>query len=92
MSGLHREGLRRTGYLFLVWYARERFKRIAELPPRALSPAPNCRGEKTSDFIQDIFGVIQNLVVGEPQYAQSLRDHVRVAVLIVMPLFAWIMH
>jgi hypothetical protein len=30
--------------------------------------------------------LIQNLPIAEPQYSQILRDHVRVTLLIVMPL------
>ena len=34
----------------------------------------------------------ENPVICEPQHVQALRDHIGVAILVVMPLFIWLMH
>jgi len=61
---------------------------------QALSPdpSPSGRGEKTSDLIEHFLSVVENLLICEPQHAQAVRDHVSVAILVVMPLLVWLMH
>jgi len=43
-----------------------------------------------SNLIKDAFCIIQNLLVSESQHAVALRNQIRVATLIVMPLIVWI--
>jgi hypothetical protein len=47
--------------------------------------------EMLRDFPYHVLNIIENLFIREPQYAEALRYHVRIAVLIVMPLLIWLM-
>src|SRR5207247_270848 len=44
------------------------------------------------DLRQNFLGIIENLLICETQYAQTLTNQVCVAILIVMPLLVWTVH
>jgi len=54
------------------------------------SPSPKGRREKGSNFFEHVFSVIGDSLIAEPQHPQSLRNHIGIAFLIVMPGLIWI--
>ena len=60
--------------------------------PLIPSPSPKGRREALYNLIEHALWIIHNRGIGEAQNSQSLRNHVRIAVLIVMPSLIVFMH
>jgi len=58
---------------------------IALALPLIPSPSPKGRRETLYNLIEHALWIIQNRGIGKAQNSQSLRNHVSIAVLIVMP-------
>jgi hypothetical protein len=60
--------------------------------PLIPSPSPKGRREIFYNLVEHALWIIQNRGVGKAQHSQSLRNHVSIAVLIVMPLLIVFMY